>query len=126
MKTCENRPMNKKIDKLLDDLIRKLEEEKELLITTVKDSKQVEKLNMVIEEKRQILSDLSKFSAKDFKGFEEKLNQIKNLSQINLTLAAGNAQFIEEIFSTIFDEPQKYDQSGTVKQPQKGFFNKKI
>ncbi len=118
--------MNKKVNKLLDDLIRKLEEEKELLITTIKDSKQVEKLNTVIEEKRQILSDLSKYNAKNFEGFEEKLNQIKSLSQINLTLAAGNAQFIEEIFSTIFDEPQKYDQKGTVKQPQKGFFNKKI
>jgi len=96
--------MNQNVSKLLDDLIKKLEEEKDLLITTIKDSKQVEKLNLVIEEKREILSDLSKYSAEDFKGLEDKLNQIKNLSQINLTLAAGNAQFIEEIFSTIFDE----------------------
>ncbi|WP_457634798.1 hypothetical protein [Persephonella sp.] len=118
--------MSQTVSKLLDDLIKKLEEEKELLITTVKDSKQVEKLNRIIEEKRQILSDLSKHTAEDFKGLEEKLDQIKNLSQINLTIAAGNAQFIEEIFSAIFDEPQKYDQSGTVKQSQKGFFNKKI
>ena len=118
--------MNQNVNKLLEDLIRKLKEEKELLITTIKDSKQVEELNRVIEEKRQILSDLSKYNTEDFKDLEEKLDQIKSLSQINLTLAAGNAQFIEEIFSTIFDEPQKYDQKGTVKQSQKGFFNKKI
>lgn len=118
--------MNKKINRLLNELIKKLEEEKELIITTIKDTEQVERLNSVIEDKRKILSELAKYNVEDFKGFEEQLNQIKSLSQINLTLAVGNAQFIEDIFSSIFDEPQKYDQKGTVKQSQKGFFNKKI
>ncbi|SNZ08170.1 hypothetical protein SAMN06265182_1194 [Persephonella hydrogeniphila] len=118
--------MNKELQKLLDSLVEKLEEEKKLIILSLKDSQYIEKLNQVIEEKREILSRLSRFEAKDFEGFKEKLEHIKTLSQINLNLAANNAQFIEEIFSSIFDEPKKYDQSGTVQQHQKGLFNKKI
>jgi len=118
--------MNKDVQELLDRLINKLEEEKNFIILSLKDAQYIEKLNQVVEEKREILSKLSGFEAKDFEGFKDKLNQIKTLSQINLNLAANNAQFIEEIFSSIFDEPKKYDQSGTVHQHQKGLFNKKI
>ena len=115
-----------RIEKLLDTLINLLEKEKELIILSVKNPELSSELEKTIEEKRNVLSKLANFSPEDFKGSEEKLLKIKDLSNINLHIAVSNAQFIEEIFSAIFDEPQKYDQSGTVKQSQKGLFNKKI
>ncbi len=116
----------KKVNKLLDRLIDKLKEEKELLVKSIKDSKYIEELMDTVEEKREILSELSKYKKEDFKGFEDKLKEIESLGRSNLTLAANNIQFIEEIFSALFEEPQKYDQTGNVSQEQKGLFNKKI
>ncbi|WP_457621886.1 hypothetical protein [Persephonella sp.] len=114
------------VNNLLDRLIGKLKEEKNLLIKSIQDAKYVDELVKVIEEKREILSKLSKFSKEDFEGYEDKLKEIEMLGRSNLTLAANNAQFIDEIFSAIFEEPQKYDQSGNISQQQKGLFNKKI
>ncbi|ACO04627.1 MAG TPA: hypothetical protein DEP48_05780 [Persephonella sp.] len=114
------------VNNLLDKLIGKLKEEKDLLIKSIQDARYVEELVKVIEEKRDILSQLSKYNREDFKGFEDKLREIETLGRSNLTLAANNAQFIDEIFSVLFEEPQKYDQSGNISQEQKGLFNKKI
>jgi len=111
---------------LLVKLKNRLKREKELLILTVKDTSYSEELLNVVEEKRKLLSKLASFNKEDFEGLEDLLVEVKQLSDINLNLAATNAQFVEEIFSAIFEEPQKYDQSGTVKQSQKGLFNKKI
>ncbi|WP_029521985.1 hypothetical protein [Persephonella sp. KM09-Lau-8] len=116
-----------KIGNLLDQLIEKLEEEKNLLIESIKDSSVSEKLMKVVEEKRGILSELSQFSAEELEPFQDKLETIQSMSKINLNIAANNAQFIEELFNMIFDEPQKYDQTGSIKgKQQKGFINKKI
>jgi len=114
------------VKNLLGQLRDKLLEEKEILISTVRDYEESEKLLKVVEEKRKILSQLAQFNKSDFEGLEEELWEIKQLGEANLNLAITNAQFIEEIFSAIFEEPQKYDQSGTVKQEQKGLFQKKI
>ncbi len=114
------------LEKLLDKLIACLEEEKELLINSLKDSKLSEKLMEIVDTKREILLKISQLSREDLEKHQEKLKEIKRLSDINLNLAVNNIQFIDEIFSAIFEEPQKYDQSGAVKQNQKGLFNKKI
>ncbi len=114
------------LDVLLDKLIELLKEEKQLLVTSIKDGTLAERLMTVIDNKKEILFKISQFSQEDLEKFEEKLLQIKQLSDINLNLAANNLQFIDELFSAIFEEPQKYDQSGAVKQNQKGLFNKKI
>ncbi|MBK3332498.1 hypothetical protein GWK41_05405 [Persephonella atlantica] len=114
------------LESLVEQLIEKLKEEKECLIFSIKDSSYCDKLVEVVEEKRKLLSKISRYNKKDFEGLEEKLQEIKRLSDINLNLAVNNAQFIDELFGAIFEEPQKYDQSGAVKQNQKGLFNKKI
>ncbi|WP_457639018.1 hypothetical protein [Persephonella sp.] len=114
------------IEKLLDELKEKLVQEKQLLISSISDPSYSEKLMEVVEEKRKILAQLAQFNREDFEGLEEKLWEIKNLSDVNLNIAAANAHFIEEVFSAIFEDPQKYDKSGTVQQSQKGLFNKKI
>ncbi|WP_029521058.1 hypothetical protein [Persephonella sp. IF05-L8] len=117
----------KKVENLLDRLIDKLKEEKNLLIESITDSSVSEKLMKVIEEKREILSELSQFSVEDLEQFQDKVETIQSMSRLNLNIAANNAQFIEELFDIIFDEPQKYDQSGSITgKQQKGFINKKI
>ena len=114
------------IEYLLNQLLEKLEKEKELLIKTVTDSKYVDELMKVVEEKREILSQLSKFKAEDFTGLEDKLEKIRYQSKVNLNLAANNAQFIDEIFDAIFEEPEKYDKTGSTIKERHGFINKKI
>ncbi|NPA12835.1 MAG: hypothetical protein GXO45_02485 [Aquificae bacterium] len=115
-----------KAETLLEKLKEKLLEEKEILIKSVKDTNLADKLMEVVEEKRKILYEISQMDREEFEGLEEKILEIKQLSDTNLNLAVANAHFIEEIFSAIFEEPQKYDQSGTIQQNQKGLFNKKI
>lgn len=118
--------MKRKLESLLDQLVDKLNTEKKLLVQSIKDTKYSKELEQVVEEKRRILSQIAQFSKEDFNGLEDKLLEIKRLSDINLNLAVNNIQFIDEIFSTIFDQPQKYNQKGSVEKPQKGLFNKKI
>ena len=116
----------KNVNNLLEELIEKLKKEKELLIKTIEDSKYVDDLINVIEEKRILLSQLSRYNKEELEVYKDKLYEIESLGKTNLTLAANNIQFIEEIFSALFEEPQKYDQSGNISQEHKGLFNKKI
>ncbi|WP_456401248.1 hypothetical protein [Persephonella sp.] len=116
----------KNVNNILDKLIEKLNEEKDLLIKTIEDASYTENLLAVIEEKRDLLAKLSQFKKEDLEKYKDKLITIESLSKRNMTIAVSNVQFIEEIFSTLFDETKKYDQSGTVSQEQKGLFNKKI
>jgi hypothetical protein len=112
---------------LLNFLEYKLEEEKELLIKSISDTKYSAQLDLVVQEKKDIISKLASFNKEDFEPFKEKLENIQRLSNRNMEIALGNAKFIEEIFDSIFaDTPQQYNQSGTVQSEKKGLINKKI
>ncbi len=115
------------VEKTLNELIRKLEEEKNLIIRAIETKEHIEKLTKVIEEKQKLLEELKSLSPEEIKKYKNKLEEIKKLSKVNMSLAVDNLQFIEEVFSVVFkDETQKYDQSGSIKQEQRNLFNKKI
>ena len=116
------------LEKLLDELIDKLNEEKDLLVLSLKDRKKSEALLKVVEEKKQIIERLSKFSEEEISKFEDKVIQIKKISEENLALALNGIQFIEEIFDAIFEgeEIKTYSSKGDFPKESKGFINKKI
>ncbi len=112
---------------ILNFLEYKLEEERDLLIKSISDTKYSTQLDLVIQEKRDLIEKLAYFKKEDFEPFKEKLENIQRLSNRNMEIALGNAKFIEEIFDSIFvDTPQQYNQSGTVQSEKKGLINKKI
>ncbi len=112
---------------LLNFLEYKLEEERDLLIKSISDTKYSTQLDLVIQEKKDLIEKLSHFKKEDFEPFKEKLENIQRLSNRNMEIALGNAKFIEEIFDSIFvDTPQQYNQTGTVQSEKKGLINKKI
>ncbi len=82
----------------------------------------------VIEEKKKIMSELSKYNKEDFEKYVELLKEIEFLNKRNLNLANNNMAFIDELFSAIFEEDiEKYNPYGEISQGQKsGIFNKKI
>ncbi len=112
---------------LLNFLEYKLEEERDLLIKSISDTKYAVQLELVVKEKQDLIYKLSMFKKEDLEPYREKLDNIKRLSNRNMEIALGNAKFIEEIFDSIFVEsPQQYNQSGTVQSEKKGLINKKI
>ncbi len=112
---------------LLNFLEYKLEEERDLLIKSISDTKYAVQLELVVKEKQDLIYKLSMFKKEDLEPYREKLDNIKRLSNRNMEIALGNAKFIEEIFDSIFVEsPQQYNQSGTVQSEKKGLIHKKI
>ncbi len=116
-----------KVEKLLNSLIKILEEEKKLIILSIKDKSYSENLLKTLEEKKKTIEKLSLLPKEDFKGFEDKLQLIKSLSEENLILALNNIQFIEDIFEAIFKEETKtYSSEGNFSKEPKSLINKKI
>ncbi len=115
-------------ENLLNQLIKKLEEEKQYILLSLKDRSYSDKLIQVVEEKKQIISKLSSLEKKDFEGLEEKLHKIKSLSEENMILALNNIQFIEDIFEAIFkeEETKTYSSEGSFSKETKSLINKKI
>ncbi len=115
------------IENTLDKLIRKLEEEKILIVRAIEAQDHIEKLVKVIEEKQKLLEELKSLPQEELKKYKDKIEEIQKLSKVNMSLAIDNLQFIEEVFSVVFqNDTKKYDQSGSIKQEQKSLFNKKI
>ncbi len=115
------------IEKKLERLIKTLEEEKNLIIRAIEAQNYIDNLMKVIEEKQKLLEELKNIPADELKNHKDKLEEIKKLSKINMSLALDNLQFIEEVFSVIFKEDTKqYNQTGYIQHNQKSFFNKKI
>ncbi len=113
------------IEELLYKLKNKLEEEKEELLKL----DNPDRLLKVIDEKKEILRQLSEFDKEDFKDYIEIIEEIEKLSKRNLSLALNNMNMIDEIFSTIFEEEtvKQYSPYGEQKsQPKSGILNKKI
>ncbi|RMA97511.1 hypothetical protein [Hydrogenothermus marinus] len=110
--------------KLLESLKNKLEEEKEQLLKLDNPNDLIK----VIEEKKEILVKLSKFNKEDFSKYEDIIIEIDKLSKENLSLAMNNMSLIDELFSAIFEESvEKYNPYGEVsKKGSSGIFNKKI
>lgn len=117
----------KPIAPLLDLLIQKLRQEKELIIKSAANSASSQQLLDVVEEKKELLLQLGTFERGDFEGYQEKLDLIKRLSEENMQLAAGGLGFIEELFETLFgDSTPHYNEYGTVSSKKEGLFTKKI
>ena len=120
--------MNSEIQNILNNIIRLLEEEKKLLIVSLKESKFSEDLKDIISKKQENLAKLSSFEEKDILSFKEELKKIKLLNQENMNLAENNLKFIEGIFEAIFEkeETKQYTQNGEIKSKKEGLFNKKV
>ncbi len=115
------------VEKKLEQLIKTLEEEKNLIIRAIEAQEYIEKLIKVIEEKQKLLEQIKNLSPEEIKNYKDKIEEIKKLSQVNMSLALDNLQFIEEVFSVIFkNEAKQYNQSGHIQENQKSLFNKKI
>ena len=116
------------IEKLLDNLIDKLEEENRLILECLKDKSCAEKLLNIVEEKEKIIKEISTYPKEDILKFEEKLVRIKHLSEENLALSMTNLQFIEDIFEAIFndEETKTYSIEGSFSKEPKSLINKKI
>ncbi|EDP72965.1 hypothetical protein [Hydrogenivirga sp. 128-5-R1-1] len=112
------------LEKKLKAFKESLEKEYKLLLKL--DNPQ-ELLN-IIEEKKKLISELSMYEKKDFENYIDLLKEIEFLNKRNLNLANNNMLFIDEIFSSIFEENvEKYNPYGQISQGQKsGIFNKKI
>ncbi len=112
------------IKKLLDNFITLLKEENSLL-TRLDDP---EKLLNLLDKKREILYQLSNYSEEELKKYTDKLKEIEILTKKNQVLADNNMKFIDEVFSSLFEESvEKYDSYGNVsKENTSGLFNKKI
>ncbi|NPA52373.1 MAG: hypothetical protein GXO22_05720 [Aquificae bacterium] len=116
-----------KVETLIDKLIKKLEEEKEALLYTLKDKTYSEKLLGIVEEKKELISKLSTYSKEDFVGLEDRLEKVKHLSQENMIFAMNNIQFIEDIFEAVFKQEIKtYSSKGDISKESKSLINKKI
>ena len=87
-----------------------------------------EDLFKIVEEKKKIIAELSQYKKEDFEEYIDLLKEIEFLNKRNLTLANNNMSFIDELFSSIFEEDvEKYNPYGQISQGQKsGIFNKKI
>ncbi|WP_281951134.1 hypothetical protein [Nitrosophilus kaiyonis] len=120
--------MNNEIQNILDNIINLLEEEKKLLIISLKDSKFSEDLKNIISKKQENLSKLASFEEKDILNFEKELKKIKMLNKENMNLAENNLKFIEDVFEAIFEkeETKQYTQNGEIKSKKEGLFNKKV
>ncbi|NPA54346.1 MAG: DUF1682 domain-containing protein [Aquificae bacterium] len=114
-------------EEILNKLIKKLEEERSLIVRAIETQEHIEKLTKVINEKQKLLELIKSLNPEELKKYKEKLEMIQKLSKVNMSLALDNLQFIEEVFSIVFNnETRKYDQSGSITQDSKNFFNKKI
>jgi len=114
-------------ESILNSLIEKLKKERDLIIQAISDKNKVKELENVIKEKENLLKELATIPPEELSKHKEKVEDIKKLSKINMNLALDNMEFIEDIFSSIFeDEAQKYNQKGYIQQEQKSLFNKKI
>ncbi len=114
-------------EEIFNSLLKKLEEEKNLIIRAIEAQEHIEKLIKVIEEKQKLLEQLKSLKPEEVEKYRGKIEEVKKLSKINMSLALDNLQFIEEIFSVIFkNETTKYNQTGYIQQEQKSLFNRKI
>jgi Mg2+ and Co2+ transporter CorA len=87
-----------------------------------------EELINISSEKQRILSEIAKHSKEEFEDFKELLQELDFLNKRNLTLINNNISFIDELFSSLFEENvEKYNPYGEISQGnKKGLFNKKI
>jgi len=115
------------VENILDRLVDKLKEERFYIVKAIESKDYIEKLQRVIGEKEALIKELSNMPEEFIKENREKIEEIQKLSRLNMSLAMENIQFIDEIFSAIFnDDTQKYNQNGYIQQEQKSLFNKKI
>ena len=112
---------------ILQKLIDLLEEERKILITSLKDNNS-EKLLEIIKKKQKILDTLSSIDQAELNNFKKELQQISELNKRNLELTQSNMKFIEHLFEAIFEDEKvkKYSPDGTIQNKKEGLFNKKI
>lgn len=120
--------MNEEIRDILKNIISLLEEEKKLLILSLKESKFSEDLADIISKKQENISKLSTYEEESVLKFPDELKKIKRLNEENMKLAQNNLKFIESIFESIFEkeETKQYTQNGELKTKKEGLFNKKV
>ncbi len=114
-----------KVETLLQNLKNLLLKEKECIIKAINDTKSTEELNRIVEEKHNILMQLAQFKVEDFKGYEDLVYDIQQLSRTNMILAESNLKFIESVFESIFEQTSTYLSDGQVKSKSSGIINKK-
>ena len=113
----------------IQELFEKLKEllfiEKDLIIKAINDSQAVDQLNKIVEEKRKILFKLANYNPEDFKGFEEIIKEIQEISKNNMVLTQANLKFIESVFDSIFENAATYSTEGEIKKQSSSIINKK-
>ncbi|MDM7272884.1 hypothetical protein [Sulfurihydrogenibium azorense] len=115
--------------KEIQDLFERLKDlllvEKDLIVKAINDSQAVDQLNKVVEEKREVLLKLANYNPEDFKGFENMVREIQDLSKSNMILSQANLKFIESVFDSIFENASTYSTEGQIKKQSSSIINKK-
>ncbi|BAF69760.1 hypothetical protein [Nitratiruptor sp. SB155-2] len=118
--------MNKEIQTILQEIIQLLEQEKELLIVSIKNHEVSNQLEEIIEQKKSVLSKLSLYEEEDIFRYKKELEKIKLLNERNIELAKNNLNFIDSVFEAIFsDEAKQYTPNGELTTQKEGLVNKK-
>ena len=118
----------KRLQELLQEFKRLLEEENRLLIESVRDKEASQKILQIVGQKEKILKEMVGYNKEEFGPFRKLMEEIDELTGRNRALAINNIEFINEIFDAVFsvNAPTQYTKDGSLSSKKEGLFNKKV
>jgi len=117
----------KRLQELLQEFKRLLEEENRLLIESVRDKEASQKILQIVGQKEKILKEMVGYNKEEFGPFRKLMEEIDELTGRNRALAINNI-VINEIFDAVFsvNAPTQYTKDGSLSSKKEGLFNKKV
>ncbi len=113
------------VKEMLDSLIEILKRERYILLKAAFDSEVLKELENVLNEKRELLRDISELDADSLLPYSSELKEIEKLNKRNEALALSQLGFIENVMAAVLNDA-KYNSSGRIERLKGSTFNKKI